>query len=134
MSDKELSNYLKALDEEPDQLSAQVFRFALFTGMRKTAILQLQWKDVDDDNFIKLRGTVAKSGNTGAIKINNFIKELLLFMKENGNSQEYVFAKEDGTPRQDMRRMGCRVKRKAGLPADFSPIPRAAAHVCQPRY
>ena len=123
MTDNELSNYLKALDEEPDQLSAQVFRFALFTGMRKTAILQLQWKDVDFiNNFVKLRGTVAKSGNTGAIKINGFIKELLMFMKENGNSQEYVFAKEDGTPRQDMRRMGCRVKRKAGLPADFRPF------------
>ena len=123
MSDSELSNYLKALDEEPDQLSAQIFRFALFTGMRKTAILQLQWKDVDFiNNFIKLRGTVAKSGNTGAIKINRFVKELLVFMKENGSSETYVFAKENGEPRQDMRRMGCRVKRKAGLPEDFRPF------------
>ena len=123
MSDEELSRYLGALDEEPDQLSAQVFRFALFTGMRKTAILQLQWKDVDFiNNFIKLRGLVAKSGNTGTIKMNDIVKEILIFMKENGNSETYVFAKEDGTPRQDMRRMGCRVKRKAGLPADFRPF------------
>lgn len=123
MTDNELSNYLTALDEEPDQLSANVFRFALFTGMRKTAILQLQWKDVDFiNNFIKLRGLVAKSGNTGTIKMNNIVKEILAFMKEHGNSEIYVFAKEDGEPRQDMRRMGCRVKRKAGLPADFRPF------------
>lgn len=123
MTDSELSRYLTVLDEELDQLSANVFRFALFTGMRKTAILQLQWKDVDFiNNFIKLRGLVAKSGNTGTIKMNNVVKEILAFMKEHGNSDTYVFAKENGEPRQDMRRVGCRVKRKAGLPDDFRPF------------
>ena len=123
MTDTELSRYLKALDEEKNQLSANAFRFALFTGMRKTAILQLQWKDIDfTSNFIKLRGTVAKSGNTGTIKINQLIKEILEFMKKHGNPGEYVFSKEDGQPYNDMKRMGRRLRKNAGLPETFRPF------------
>lgn len=123
MTDAELSRYLKALDEEKNQLSANAFRFALFTGMRKTAVLQLQWKDIDfTNNFIKLRGIVAKSGNTGAIKINELVKEILIFMKKHGNQGEYVFSKEDGQPYNDMKRMGRRLRNNAGLPENFRPF------------
>ena len=123
MTDQELSRYLNALDMEKNQLSANAFRFALFTGMRKTAILQLQWKDVDfTSNFIKLRGTVAKSGNTGAIKINELVKEILLFMKKYGNQGDYVFSKENGQPYNDMKRMGRRLRKNANLPENFRPF------------
>lgn len=123
MTDAELSRYLKALDEEKNQLSANAFRFALFTGMRKTAVLQLQWKDIDfTNNFIKLRGIVAKSGNTGAIKINELVKEILLFMKKYGNQGDYVFSKENGQPYNDMKRMGRRLRKNAGLPENFRPF------------
>ena len=38
---------LQALDEEPDQTLASLVRLALFTGMRRGALLNLQWQDVD---------------------------------------------------------------------------------------
>ncbi len=57
MTDAELAAYLKALDEETDQNAANCLRLALYTGMRKTALFNLKWSDIDfDSNMITLRG------------------------------------------------------------------------------
>ncbi len=62
---------LQALDEEQDQVQASLVRLALFTGMRRGALLNLQWSDLDFiRGFITLRGDVAKKQKTETIPMN----------------------------------------------------------------
>ena len=123
MTDAQLDKYLTALDEEKDQLSANILRLVLVTGMRKTAILNLKWSDVDFINSnITLRGEVSKKRKTDYIKMNVSARNILKNMKENGYDSEYVFAKSDGEKRKDLRRIALRVRKKAGLPKDFRPL------------
>ena len=63
---------LHALDEEADQNMAALVRLALFTGMRRSALLHLQWDDLDfERGFITLRGDVAKKKKTEIIPMND---------------------------------------------------------------
>ena len=56
LTPEQVQNLLKALDEEPDQTLASLVRLALFTGMRRSALLNLQWEDLDfERGFITLR-------------------------------------------------------------------------------
>ena len=51
---EQVQKLLKALDEEADQVQASIVRLALFTGMRRSALLNLQWNDLDfERGFIK---------------------------------------------------------------------------------
>lgn len=123
MTDAQLDRYLTALDEEKDQLSADILRFALVTGMRKTAILNLKWSDIDFINSnITLRGEVSKKKKTDYLKMNASARSILKNMEENGYDSEYIFAKPDGEMRKDFRRVALRVRKKAGLPKEFRPL------------
>lgn len=112
----------KALDEEVDQNAASFMRLALATGMRKGALMNLKWDDVDFDNhFITLRGDVAKKGTTERIPMSESAKTILLSIKKHPTSL-YVFPGKDGGPRKEFRRVAQRVKKNAGLPDDFRPL------------
>lgn len=118
----QLACYLQALDDEPDQCAVAFLRLALVTGMRKGALMNLRWDDVDfDSGFITLRGNVAKKGKTERIPLNQSARDVLapLF---NAKTSEYIFPGKDGGPRKEFRRIALRVKEKAGLPADFRPL------------
>ena len=63
MTDAQLAAYLKALDEEADQNAANCLRLALYTGMRRTALFNLKWSDIDfESGMITLRGEVPRKG------------------------------------------------------------------------
>ena len=121
LSGEQVKAYLKALDKEADQNLAALFRLALVTGMRKSALFNLKWADCDFENkVIVLRGEVAKKGHTERIPMNDMALTILHAV-ERGNS-EYVFPGKDGGPRKEARRMAQRVKKVAGLPEDFRPF------------
>lgn len=123
MDDKQLERYITAINEEEDQISANILRFALVTGMRRTAILSLKWEDIDFNNSnIMLRGIVSKKKKTDYIKINSSARNILEIMQKDGYGGEYVFSKPGGTIRKDFRRLSRRVRNKAGLPKDFRPL------------
>lgn len=118
----QLTRYLQALDNEPDQCAVGFLRLALVTGMRKGALMNLRWDDVDfDSGFITLRGNVAKKGKTERIPLNQSAREVLIALYSSKTS-EYIFPGKDGGPRKEFRRIAQRVKEKAGLPADFRPL------------
>lgn len=121
MTAEQLQAYLIALDEEPDQDAAAFLRVALLTGMRKGAIIGLQWKDIDFENgFIILQAEYAKKGKTEKIPIPPALREILL--KITKTESPFVFPGKNGGKRQDFRRVARRVKSKAGLPIDFRPL------------
>ncbi len=121
LTDEQLSRYLLALDDEPDQNTAALLRLALATGMRKGALLALRWGDCDFDRArITLRGEAAKKGKTEHIPMTPAARSILEAIERTGSP--YLFPGKDGGKRTDFRRMARRVKEKAGLPDDFRPL------------
>lgn len=121
MTEDQLVAYLKALDEESNQDSAAFFRIALLTGIRRTALLNVMWSDVDLENgFLTLRGATAKNEKTQTIPISPGAVEVLKSIVR--TSSPYIWPGQNGGAREDMRRMGRRLRDKAGLPADFRPV------------
>jgi integrase len=121
MTEDQLTSYLKALDEESDQHRAAFFRIALLTGIRRTALLNVQWSDVDLENgFLTLRGATAKNDKTQTIPLSPGAVEVLKGIVRTNSS--YIWPGQNGGAREDMRRMGRRLRDKAGLPADFRPV------------
>lgn len=113
---------LKALDEELDQVQASIVRMALFTGMRRGALLNLQWGDLDfERGFITLRGDVAKKQKTETIPMNEQARAILNGLPR--TNSPYVFpGRYDDKPRGNISPMLKRVREKAGLPETFRPL------------
>lgn len=121
LNQAQLRRLIQTLDEEPDQVAAGLIRLALTTGMRKGALLGLQWGDVDfEKGFITLRGDAAKKGKTEIIPLSQAARMVLENVPRTGSN--YIFPGRNGGKRQDFRRVALRVKEKAGLPEDFRPL------------
>ncbi len=120
MTDEQLRLYLAALDEEPNQDVAAILRLALLTGIRKTALLSLQWSDIDFENgYITLRGEHAKKRKTEYLPLTPAARAVL--EKVTRTKSPYVFPGRGGGKRSDCRRMARRVRDRAGL-EDFRPM------------
>jgi integrase len=113
---------LQALDEEQDQNMASLVRLALFTGMRRSALLHLQWDDLNfERGFITLRGDVAKKKKTETIPMNAQTRAVLQSLVR--TTSPYVFPGKDAdTPRSNISALLKRVRAKAGLPESFHPL------------
>lgn len=121
LTDDELSRMLEALKKEKDQNAAALIRLALVTGMRKGALLALQWSDCDFvRDIITLRGEAAKKGRTDYIPMSASARAVLESIER--ADSPYVFPGRNGGQRTDYRRIARRVKAMAGLPADFRPL------------
>lgn len=113
---------LEALDSEGDQHLASLVRLALFTGMRRSALLNLQWSDLDfERDFITLRGDVAKKQKTETIPMNEQARAILNGLPR--TNSPYVFpGRYDDKPRGNISPILKRVREKAGLPESFRPL------------
>ena len=118
----QVKKLLQVLDEEEDQNQASLVRLALFTGMRRGALLNLKWDDLDfERDFITLRGDVAKKQKTETIPMNGQARAILLNVVH--TSSPYVFpGRFDDKPRENLTPMLKRVRKKAELPANFRPL------------
>ncbi|MDR1242243.1 MAG: site-specific integrase [Deltaproteobacteria bacterium] len=118
---EQMSAYLKALDEEPDQNAAALIRLVLATGIRKGAAMALQWSDIDfERGFITLQGQSAKNGKTARIPLSRAARTILEKVEHAGSP--YIFPGRNGGQRADFKRQSQRVRDKAGLPKDFRPL------------
>lgn len=122
ITQEQAQQLLKALDEEQDQDMASLVRLALFTGMRRSALLNLQWSDLDfERGFITLRGDVAKKKKTETIPMNPQARAVLAGVTR--TNSPYVFpGKYADKPRTNLSPLLKRVRAKAGLPKSFRPL------------
>jgi integrase len=121
MTREQMTAYLAALDAEPDQNAVAFIRLALSTGMRKGALMALQWSDIDfERNFITLRGESAKNEKTERIPLSPAARAIL--GQVGHGASPYVFPGRGGEQRKDFKRVARRVRDKAGLPKDFRPL------------
>lgn len=121
LSANQLKKYLEAIDKEPDQEAVAFLRLALVTGMRKGALMALQWTDIDfESGFILLRGEAAKKGKTERIPLSHAARAILQGVRR--TDSPFVFPGRNGAQRKDFRKIAVRVKQNAGLPDDFRPL------------
>lgn len=119
---EQVHTLLRVLDEESDQRIAALMKLALFTGMRRKALLHLQWSDLDfERGFITLRGEAAKKGKTETIPMNEQARAILRDVPR--TASPYVFpGRTANSPRANISSLLKRVREKAGLPPSFRPL------------
>ncbi len=122
LTQSQIKKLLEVLALQDDQNLASLVRLALFTGMRRSALLHLQWEDVDfERGFITLRGDIAKKGKTEVIPMNNEARAILENV-EHGTSS-YIFANfSTGKPRENITGFLKKIKQEASLPENFRPL------------
>jgi integrase len=122
LTQDQLSQLLEALEADPDQSMAALMRLALATGMRRGALLALEWQDVDfEAGFITLRGEAAKSGKTTRIPMNPVSRAILEITPVIAGSA-YVFPNPSGGKRTEMRHFLKRIQEAAQLSEGFRPL------------
>ena len=91
----------KLLENSADHLRP-ILIVALFTGMRKSEILNLQWKNINiKHGVIYLLDT--KNGERRKVLINDTVEKALIAVSKNPNSP-YVFCHENGKPYLNVRK------------------------------
>jgi integrase len=120
LSPEQLSALLKAIDSDSNTQAAAMMKLALFTGMRRGAILRLEWRDVDfERGIISLRD--AKGGSDEKIPLNEASREIFTAIKK--TTSRYVFPGRRGNQKPAMNgRFINRMKEEAGLPKGFRPM------------
>ena len=86
---------------------------ALFTGMRKSEILTLQWKNINfGQGIIYLLHT--KNGERREVLMNDIVKKTLIAVPKNPKSP-YIFCHEDGKPYLNVRKSFDAVLKKCDI-------------------
>ena len=121
LTQEQIKRLLEALDADHDQNLACLMRLALFSGIRRSALLALEWSDIDlEKGFITLRGASAKNGKTSTIPLSGPARAVI--EKINRVDSPYLFPGREGGKRVEIRRFTKRIAERAGLPADFRPL------------
>ena len=91
----------KLLDSAPEHLKP-ILIVAVFTGMRKSEILTLEWKNISfEQDIIYLLQT--KNGERREVLMNNTVKNALLAVPKHKDSS-YVFCHKNGKPYLNVRK------------------------------
>ena len=126
LTPNELESLLKALGEDSNTTAANMIRMALFTGMRRSEMFKLCWKECDfHRGFIYLKDP--KGGPDQKIPLNDGAREVL--ESQPRTDSPFVFPGRGGKQRTDIKKAVNRIKEKAGLPKNFR-----ALHGCRHVY
>jgi integrase len=121
LTPEQLSKLLKALDDDFDQAAADIFRMALFTGMRRSEILRLSWDAVDfDRGFISIRDP--KGGKDQAIPMNAAARAVLENHPRDKESPWVFPGRFAGQHKHDAWKSIDRIRKAAQLPVGFRPL------------
>jgi len=119
LNQDQIKKLMKAIDDDPFPEVAAVMSIALFSGMRRSEILSLRWDDIDfDRGFISIKNP--KGGQDATIPLNESVRQVL--KKITQGKSTYVFPGKEGKKKHDIRKGANRIKKAAGLPADFRPL------------
>ena len=118
----QLQKLLEVLNEEDNILVANIMRLGLFTGMRKSETLRLQWDNIDfERGFISIRESTG--GKSEKIPLNSSARALLENHPRH-KSSPFIFpgVKGEIRHRNSFARQLRRIKKRAGLPDNFRPL------------
>lgn len=115
----QLSNLLKAINEDEHPQAGPMMKLALFSGIRRGEMFKLKWEHIDfERGFIHL--VDPKGGPDQIIPLNEGAKNLLTTHLRADSL--YVFPGRFGGQRRDISMAVNRIKKRAGLPNDFRPL------------
>ncbi len=121
MSQAQNEKYLEALDKDKNVNAANVLKFIYHTGIRKNAALSLKWDDVNLElGCLTLQADYAKNKKTEILPLSDIALNLLKSVQR--TDSPYDFPNEKGEKRGDIRKFAEKMKKQAGLDADFRPI------------
>ena len=122
LTPEQLKKLFEVFETESNDEVVAILKLALFTGMRKSELLKLQWRDISfDRGFILLRdpkGVVQQK-----IPMNSSAREVFQSLSKRKGSP-YLFPSKDGglRHRNSFDRPLRRIRTLAGLPKDFRPL------------
>ncbi len=93
LAGEELRRFWAALDDEPNQTAADLFRFLLATGVRRHEGLTARWSDIDMDQALWYV-PVTKTGRGRVVMLSEIALEIL--RKRHREGSEWVFPSADG--------------------------------------
>jgi integrase len=124
LTGEQIGKLLEAIDNDPNYQVGNLMKLALFTGMRKGELLNLQWKDLDfDRGFITIRDP--KGGKDQIIPMNENARQLLEAHPREarlGTKSAYVFPGRYGQRRASIDVAARKIIKAAGLPEGFRPL------------
>jgi integrase len=117
LTDDQVERLLDAIEKDVNPYAGPIMLTALYTGMRKGDILRLEWRDIDfEHGFIHIREP--KSGQDQKIPLNEAVKSVFEKLPP---THELIFPGTHGLRTGLYHAIG-KIKKKAGLPADFRPL------------
>jgi integrase len=117
LTEGQLKKLLDAIEKNTNPYAGPIMLIALYTGMRKSEILRLEWNDIDfERGFIHIRGP--KGGQDQTIPLNEAARTVL---EKLPRTHTLVFPGLHGQRTGLYHAIG-EIKKKAGLPADFRPL------------
>ena len=117
LTEEQLKNLLSAIEKDTNPYAGSIMLTALYTAMRKSEILRLEWKDVDfERGFIHIRDP--KGGVDQKIPLNNSVRAVFEKLPQ---THDLVFPGLHGE-RTGLYHAISNIKKKAGLPSDFRPL------------
>ena len=118
LTQHQLQNLLRVLEEDPDLQVSNLVRMALYTGMRRGELFELCWSDIDfHHKTITVRS--AKKGQHPTIPLNEMAEKVLAEHAHVEGSSKFVFPGRGGKKRTECKRPLLRIRKNAGLPEDF---------------
>ena len=118
LNPEQVQALIKAIEADSDKRAGNIMLMALYTGMRRGEIFKLKWTDINfDKGFILIRGP--KGGRDETIPMNEKARWVLESTPRLG---EHVFPGRDGKQLVTVQRSLRRIRKAAGLPADFRPL------------
>jgi integrase len=115
LAPEELVELLKAIDADDHPYAGPMMRLALFSGMRKSEMLKLQWEYIDFRNGV-INIPDAKSGQDEKIPLSDPARGLLESLPKDS---DFIFPGRAGGQRVYIQRYVNRIRDKAGLPRTF---------------
>lgn len=118
LNNAQLQKLMQVLEEESDIQVSNLVRIALYTGMRRGELFNLNWGDID---FYNKTITVKsdKKGDQATIPLNEMAEKVLVEHAHTENGSKFVFPGRGGKKRTECKRPLLRIRKKAGLPDDF---------------
>jgi integrase len=121
LTSEQLKSLLEVLEREPNLQVKNLMLLALFTGMRRGELFELQWADIDfEKGFILIREP--KGGVSQKIPLNDEARRILEQHEQPFPDSPYIFPGRNGSKRKEIKRPINRIKKEAGLPIDFRPL------------
>jgi integrase len=118
LNEQQLEALLAAIAADTNADARGIMLMALYTGMRRGELFKLKWQDVDfDRGFIRIMGP--KGGQDQTIPLNVAARRVL---EAHPRTCEYVFPGEDGGQRVTIQKALRRIRKAAGLSANFRPL------------